>query len=284
MESMKVVVTGGAGRLGRLAIDELLDHGFEVLSVDRVRPSASRCRFLVAELTEAGAVFDVLRGADAVLHLGAIPGPGAHPGSTIFQNNVASTYNVAQAASALGLRRLVFASTVFALGWVEQADRYWPRYVPVDEEHPLTPFEGYGLSKQVGEEICAAASRDSGIASISLRIMNVIHPDGYSALPWPTPTPEAPTRFVMWPYVDARDVATACRLALQAQTSGHEALYVAAQDIRFDCPTTELLRRVAPPEVVIRGPLEGRSSVISIRKAQEVIGFEPEHSWQSQGL
>ena len=58
-----------------------------------------------------------------------------------------------EAAAALGLSRLVFASTVFALGWTEEPGRYWPQYVPVDESHPLTPYEGYGLSKQVGEEI-----------------------------------------------------------------------------------------------------------------------------------
>lgn len=278
----RIVVTGGAGRIGRLAIAELLQHGWDVLAVDRVRPRELPCRFLQAELADAAEVLDVLCGAAAVLHLGAIPGPGAHPGAAIFRNNVASTFHVVEAAAALGVPRLVFASTVFALGWVEEPDRYWPRYVPVDEAHPLTPFEGYGLSKQVGEEICAAASRRTGIPTVSLRIMNVITPDGYQALPWPRPTAGAPVRFVMWPYVDARDVARACRLALEAETVGHEAFYVAARNTRFDFPTEQLLRELAPPTLEIRSPLEGTASVISIRKAKEGLGWEPEHGWEDE--
>ena len=136
----KIVVTGGAGRLGRRVIDELIPRGYEVLAVDKVRPQeVLPCRFLQVELTDPAPVYDVLRGADAVLHLGAIPGPGGGPQSTIFHNNVLSTYHVAEAASALGLRRLVFASTVFAVGWVAEPEKYWPRYVPVDEGPPPDP-------------------------------------------------------------------------------------------------------------------------------------------------
>jgi nucleoside-diphosphate-sugar epimerase len=276
---MKIVVTGGAGRLGRLAIQELLAHDYEVLATDRIRPPERLCPFLPAELTDAAPVYDLLRGADAVLHLGAIPGPGGDTGPVIFHNNVTSTYNVVEAAAALGARRLVFASTVFALGWHADPDRYWPKYVPVDEEHPLTPFEAYGLSKQIGEQICAAASRRTGMPTVSLRIMNVIAPDGYAHLPWPAPTREAGVRFVMWPYVDARDVARACRLALEAETTAHEPMFIAAGDIRFDRPTADLLREVAPPDIEIRGSLQARASVISIEKARRLIGYEPEYGW-----
>lgn len=278
----RIVVTGGAGRLGRLAVQELLAHGYQLLAVDRIRPEGLPCRFLHAELIDAAAVLEVVRGADAVLHLGAIPGPGSHPGVAIFRNNVDSTLHVVEAAASLGVPRLVFASTVFALGWAEEPDRYWPQYVPVDEAHPLTPYEGYGLSKQVGEAICAAASRRTGLATVSLRIMNVISPGGYQAFPWPAPTAAAPVRFVIWPYVDARDVARACRLALEADTTGHEAYYIAARDTRFDAPTEPLLREQAPRPVEFRSPLPGRASVISITKAAEQLGWEPAHGWETE--
>ncbi len=277
----RVVVTGGAGRLGQLVITELLENDYHVVAVDRVRPDKLACPFFTADLTDAGSAFNCLEAADAVVHLGAIPGPQSHPASETFRNNVLSTFNVAEAAGALGLSKLVFASSVFPLGWVEQADRYWPKYVPVDESHPLTPFEAYGLSKQVGEDICAAASRRSGLSCLSLRIMNVIQLDGYSALPWPVPTDDRQVRFVLWPYVDVRDAARACRLALAAKTVGHEALYIAADDIRFNYPTREMLRQFAPSDIEIRGPLEGRESVISIEKARMMIGYEPQFTWQS---
>ena len=276
----RIVVTGGAGRLGRLVVAQLIERGYDVLAVDRVPARDLPCRTLVMELTDAAAVYDVLSGADAAIHLGAVPGPTSQPASTTFQNNVLSTFHIAEAAAALNLKKLVFASSVFTLGWVEDAHRYWPRYVPVDEEHPLTPFEAYGLSKVVGEEICAAASRRKGMPIVSLRIMNVIWPDGYSSWPAIPPTPDNPVRFVMWPYVDGRDAARSCWLALEAHTTGHEAIFIAAADIRFDRPTHELLAAVAPPSLEIRGKLNSRASVISCDKARRLIGYEPQHSWQ----
>jgi nucleoside-diphosphate-sugar epimerase len=176
----------------------------------------------------------------------------------------------------------VHASSAFALGWHEDPQRYWPQYAPVDEAHPLTPFEAYGLSKQIGEEICAAESRRTGLATVSLRIMNVIQADGYYALPWPMPTAEQAVRFVMWPYVDVRDAAAACRLALAAPTAGHEAILIAAADIRFDAPTEKLLQTLAP-QVEIRRPLPDRTSVISLEKAARILGYKPQYSWQSVG-
>ena len=117
------------------------------------------------------------------------------------------------------LSRIVFASSLFTLGWHEDPNFYWPKYVPVDELHPVTPLEAYGLSKVIGEEICAAACRSSGISAASLRITNIIQPDGYHALPWAAPTPQAGVRFMLWPYTDLRDAAMACCQALQGRLS-----------------------------------------------------------------
>ncbi len=275
-----IVVTGGAGRLGREVVADLLGRGHAVLAVDRVKPETLQCRFLPVELTDAAAVHDVLRGAEAVIHLGAVPGPTVQPPSTTFATNVMSTFHVMQAAAAHGLKKAVFASSVFTLGWHEDADRYWPRYVPVDEQHPLAPLEAYGLSKQIGEGICATVSAASGMPTVSLRIMNVIQKDGYEALPWPAPTRERGVRFVLWPYVDVRDAAISCRQALEAETAGHEAMFIAAEDTRFDAATSELLAELAP-QVEIRQPLQGSAGVISIQKARRLIGFQPKYGWQA---
>jgi nucleoside-diphosphate-sugar epimerase len=276
----RIVVTGGSGRLGQHVISELVEAGYEVLSIDVDRPSEFKCRFISVDLTDAAAVYDVLAGFDAVVHLGAIPGPTSQPSSVTYRNNVLSTFNVAEAAAALGHKKIVFASSVFTLGWHESADVYWPQYVPVDEEHPLTPFESYGLSKVVGEDTIATVSRRSGIPAISLRIMNVIQTDGYFALPWPIPTEDQGVRFVLWPYVDVRDAARSCRLSLEAQTTGHEALFIAAQDTRFEASTQSLLNQFAT-HVKVREALHGSESVISIEKAKRLIGYVPQHSWRN---
>ncbi|MES2794106.1 MAG: NAD(P)-dependent oxidoreductase [Planctomycetota bacterium] len=280
MPFQKVVVTGAAGRLAQAAITELLAHGHGVWGIDCVRPETLRCRFLPVDLTQPAAVFDALQGADAVLHLGAVPGPLVQPASVTFTNNVQSTYNVVEAAAALKISRVVSASSVFALGWTDDATAFWPESVPVDEAHPLTPFEAYGLSKQVGEEICGMTSRRTGMPTVSLRLMNIISAEGYFALPWPRPSRERGLRFVMWPYVDIRDAARACRLALEANTKGHEACFIAARDTRFDAPTLELLQELAPATLRVTGPLSESASVVSIDKAHHILGYEPEHHWR----
>ncbi|MBM80597.1 MAG: hypothetical protein CMJ78_08400 [Planctomycetaceae bacterium] len=276
----RIVVTGGAGRLGVKVVESLVAKGYDVVAVDLVRPETQRCRFLTVDLTDPGPVFDTLKGTDAVIHLGAIPGPVSHPQSTTFRNNVQSTWNVTEAAATLGLQKIVFASSVFTLGWHEAADVYWPQYAPVDESHLLTPFEAYGLSKVIGEDIVAAASRQSGITAVSLRIMNVIQEEVAAHLPWPTPTQQQPVRFVLWPYVYIDDAAMSCCQALEARTSGHEAMFIAAEDIRFAASTETLLREFSP-RTQIRGSLSGRQSVISIEKARQLIGYAPKFSWQS---
>lgn len=275
----RVVVTGSSGRLGRKVLEELSTGNYEVLSVDIVPPAADASDFLRVDLTDTAAVRDALAGADSAVHLGAVPGPKCQSESDTFRTNALSTWNVAEAAATHGLERIVFASSVFTLGWHEDADAFRPHYVPVDEAHPLTPFEAYGLSKLVGEEILAAVSRRTGIAAVSLRIMNVIQTDGYGALPWPTPTLDSPVRFVHWPYVDVRDAARACRQALDAPTRGHEAMFIAAEDIRFDAPTESLVRQLLP-DTKIRQPLPGSKGVISIEKARRLIGYDPQFSWR----
>lgn len=259
-------------------MDLLVAQGESVLSVDVTNRSDCPCPTLVADLTKAGEAHNALQGAEAVIHLAAIPGPRAQPESTIFEMNVNSTYQLAAAAVAHRLSRIVFASSLFTLGWHEDANFYWPQYAPVDESHPVAPFESYGLSKVVGEEICAKACRSANISAASLRITNIIQPNGYHSLPSTAPTSTAGVRFVMWPYTDVRDAAIACCQALRADFRGHEAMYIAAVDTRFDASTELLLQELAP-SVKIRRPMPGRASVIDTSKARDLIGYQPQHDW-----
>ena len=277
----RIVVTGGAGRLGRRVIADLIDRDYEVSAVDIVAADELDCPFQQMDLTDRDSVCRVLEVAEAVLHLGAVPGPTVADGPVTFHNNVLSTFNVVDVAAEMGLSKIVFASSLFTIGWAEDANRYWPKYVPVDEQHPLTPLEAYGLSKVVGEEICAAASRRTGIPTVSLRITNIIQPEKFDELPWPAPTHSDPVRFTLWPYVALEDAATACRLALETETKGHEAFFIAAPDNRFDSPTRDLLSEFAP-QVENREELPGTSSVLSIEKARRILGYEPQHNWTNK--
>ena len=137
-------------------------------------------------------VHNILEGAEAVIHMGAIPGPQRAEPRVIFENNVAGDFNVMMSAAELGLRRVVFSSSAFGMGWAHDGNAFVPLYLPLDEEHPMMPFEPYGLTKQVGEDIGRMIARNSDTTVVSLRFTNVALPEVQAEFPWPAPTPENP--------------------------------------------------------------------------------------------
>jgi nucleoside-diphosphate-sugar epimerase len=273
---MRVVVTGGAGKAGRAVVTDLVGHGLDVLSVDLVRSAQLDCEQLVADLTEYGQAVDALRGADAVVHLAAIPAPGLRPDELTFRINTASTYNVFAAAPLLGLRRVVWASSETVLGL--PFDREQPAYAPIDEEHPLYPESSYSLSKVVSEEMARQFNRTTGLPYLGLRFSNVMEPADYDSFPgyWDDPTLR---RWNLWGYVDARDVGQACRLALESDRGGADAFIVAAADTVMNRSSAELMAEVYPA-VELRGDLGEFETLLSNGKARRLLGYEPAYSWR----
>ena len=274
-----ILVTGAAGELGRPVVERLAEKGYDVLGTDRVPHDESPSTFIQADLCDRQKVTELVAGADGVIHMGAIPGPG-HEEYETFSNNVQSTFNVIRAAAEQGVRRIVFSSSAFAMGWARDPDAFVPRYLPLDEQHPMMPFEPYGLSKQVGECIGEMVARSTKTSVASLRFTNVVSPQRQAAFPLPPPTPDNPTTLVMWAYADPRDVARAHVLALEADLVGHEAFLLAQPNTRFRQPTVDLIQRNFGDHVEIRGPLTGNASVISTDKARRRLGFVPQHQWR----
>ena len=106
---MKAVVTGGSGKAGTYAIRELLEHGYAVTNIDRVAPAERLCPFVRVDLTDMGQVYGAMVGHDGVVHLAAIPAPTGWPPEVVFHNNVMSTFNVVEAGTSLGMKRVTIA-------------------------------------------------------------------------------------------------------------------------------------------------------------------------------
>ncbi len=272
----RVVVTGGAGKAGRAVVCDLVEHGADVLSVDLVRADDLPCEQLVADLTEYGQAVDALKGATSVVHLAAIPAPGLRPDELTFRVNTASTYNVFAAAPLLGLRRVVWASSETVLGLPFERER--PRYAPIDEQHPPLPEFSYALSKLVSEEMARQFNRWHSIPYVGLRFSNVMEPHDYERFPSYWDNPEL-RRWNLWGYVDARDVAQSCRLALEQDIGGAEVFIVAAADTVMNRPSTDLMAEVYP-DVELRGELGEFETLLSIAKARRLLGYEPAFSWR----
>jgi len=272
----RVVVTGGAGKAGRAVVRDLLEHGYDVVSVDLLRdPKLTEQQQLVADLTDYGEAVDALKGADAVVHLAAIPAPGLKSDELTFRVNTTSTYNVFAAAQLLGLRRVVWASSETTLGL--PFERELPRYAPIDEEHPLLPESSYALSKVVSEEMARQFSRWSGTPHVGLRFSNVMEPHDYERFPgfWEDAQLR---RWNLWGYVDARDVAQSCRLALEAELSGAEVFIIAAADTVMNRPSADLMAE-AYPDVELRR-VDAFGTLLSIDKARRQLGYEPAFRWR----
>ncbi len=275
-----IVVTGAAGRLGRRVVQLLVDQGRDVLATDQVQADDLPAEFVPCRLQDAEAVDNILRGAEAVVHMGAIPGPSRAEPREIFENNVSADFNVLMSAAEQGLRRVVFSSSAFGMGWAHDGNAFVPLYLPLDEEHPMMPFEPYGLTKQVGEDIGRMIARNSATTVVSLRFTNVALPEVQAEFPWPAPTPENPLTLVMWAYADARDVAEAHVLALDAGIDEYEAFMLAQPSSRFTEPTIDVVRNNFSDRVEIREGLDGTASVISTDKAQRMLGWRPRRDWR----
>lgn len=278
---MRVLVTGGSGRLGRYVIAELLEHGYEVVNADRQHPreGAPAARFVTTDLTDVGEVAGAMQGCEAVIHLGAIPSPYHHADEFVFTNNTQSTFAVLQAANLLGVTRATIASSVSAYGMAWTNKPFPPLYVPLDEDHPFLVHEAYGLSKEVDERTAAMFHRRTGMTIACLRFHWVALPEQLAAA-----SPEG-LRDVesgknnLWGYVDVRDAATACRLGIEAPITGSEAFNITAADTLVATPTADLVAKLLP-DTEVRSPIPGFGSGFTIEKAARLLGWRPQHSWR----
>lgn len=274
---MRIVVTGGTGKAGRWAVRHLRDAGFDVLNVDQTHDGSAHGLCLMADLTDPGQCFDALRGADAVVHLAAIPAPEVRPASETFRINMLSTYNVFAAAEAHRLSRVVYASSETVLGLPFDDP---PAFAPIDETHSSRPESSYALAKVAGEAIAAQFARRTGSPHVGLRISNIMEPEDYAAFPdyWD----DAMLRkWNLWGYVDARDVAMACELSLSADVTGSEVVIIAAADTVMTRDSASLMAEVYP-SVPLTRELRGRETLLSIDRAREVLGYEPGYAWSDE--
>jgi nucleoside-diphosphate-sugar epimerase len=275
----KVVITGTAGILGPYAVRHFLEAGYEVSSVDIKPPGEVLAPHLIANLCRLGECYEILKGADAVVHLAAYPRIGIVPDQVTFENNVLSTYNILEAASALGIKKAVIASSESSYGIVFSKKGLEPRYVPLDEDHPQLPEDSYGLSKVMAEKTADMFHRQTGMQIVSLRIGNVITKEKY--LPFPGFIHDSKQRKkILWSYIDARDIASACRLAVEKDGLGSTALNLAADDTSMDIKSADLLRAEYPRVTDIRGPVDQYQTLLSNEKAKKILGWKPVHCWR----
>ena len=273
----RICVTGASGRAGRVTVAELLAHEYDVVATDLVTPPHDLgTGVLLADLTDHGQAVEVLAGTDAVVHLANIPAPGIRTPAATFHANMAMNFNVFLAAAQVRLERVVWASSETTLGLPFDEP---PRYAPLDEDHYPLPTTTYALSKVASETIAGHIAGWSAVPFTGLRFSNILGPADYARFPeyWPDPQLR---KWNLWGYIDERDAAAACRLALEAPEEGGSASYIiAAADTVMNRPSADLLTEVFPGVPLTRDVGEF-GSLLATDRAAKALGFVPRHSWR----
>lgn len=277
----RVLCTGGSGRLGRYVTDDLRGR-CDLTVLDLRPPHAEDVRYVEASVLDFAALGRAFAGQDAVVHLAAVPNPRTAPADVTFHTNVQGTWNVLQAAEDAGVRRVVVASSDAALGLHYNPPGYGPRYLPIDEDHPLRPVEFYSLSKEVTETMCRSYANRGRLEVLAIRPTHIVFPPEY---------PELRARgadvqnYHLWTYVAPEDVAQGFRRALDVAEAPYQAFFISAADGLNTRPTLEMLRErygSLPPlrnaAYFERDPL---ASLLDIARARDVLGFEPTIGWRA---
>jgi uronate dehydrogenase len=162
----KLVLTGAAGRLGSYLREPLSKLCDELVSTDLAEDIGKTYpgeAYVKANLEDLDAMVAVLEGADMVVHFGAI-GDEA-PFETLLGPNFIGAYNVWEAAHRNGLRRVVYASSIHAVGMHKKTD-----FIGIDAPHKPDTF--YGLAKCFAEDLASLYWDKRGLESVCMRILS----------------------------------------------------------------------------------------------------------------
>jgi UDP-glucose 4-epimerase len=170
---LKVLVTGGAGYVGSVVADELLNAGHEVTVLDNLQQGHQDAmpvgaQFILADISKPEALNEVFRqsGIDAVMHMAAetVIEYSATDPKRFFHTNVTGGTNLLNAMLKHNVTRMIFSSTAAVYGE--------PQTTPIEEHHPKNPINAYGLSKLMFEQILEWYGKAYGLKHISLRYFN----------------------------------------------------------------------------------------------------------------
>lgn len=336
---MRVLITGGTGIVGKSTTERLIRNGHDVRVIG-IEPDVtiSGAEYVQCDILDYNAVLEQARGCEGIIHLAAIRNPMLASAPDVFQVNVAGTFNVFEAAAACGIKRVVQASSINAVGYFYGVVEPRTHYLPMDEDHPRAPSDPYSFSKQAIEDIGEYYWRRDGISSVAMRFPGVYAASSTSgdaflkrrdsalnriidelrqrpeaeqkaviadvhqrALAYRATRPmefnpgnpnagfrsfpDDPLfaayiyqRYNFWAIVDERDSAQSLEKGLLADYEGAHPLFINDDHNALLYDARELAHLFFPEVTEFKSGLSGTASLVSIERARQLIGFQPEHS------
>ena len=274
---MRVLVTGSRGLIGSSVVEELAASGHAVVGYDL---QDSRDILDVPTLREAA------RGCDAIVHAAALLGLPEESPEQIMSVNLQGTWNVLSAGAEFRVRRILFLSSVAALG-VFKGERP-PDYLPLDDAHPCYPTTPYAISKRLAEEMCRFMSESRRLSVVCLRPPGVWARDTYAMIESERAKRPEFEWDPFWEYgafIDLRDLSRACLGALTCDMEGFRCVLVSSSDITTSGRTSRELVQLVNPAVEWRGGAEYEDepyrALLDIEPARKLLDWSPEHTWQA---
>jgi len=290
----RYLVTGGAGRLGRSVVTVLAEAGHDVVSVDVATVDGLPAKQVVADLVDAAATRDLVArlAPDGIVHLAAIAYPGLLPDDETFSINTRLAYSVLEAAVSAGVGAVLLASSPTVIGY--GAPGGWvPHALPIDERHPLAPWNGYAASKAAIELIGATfARRDPDGPRIgAFRPCYVIAPEEWEG----APTQQGHTvlerlddpalsAVALFNYVDARDAGEFVRRWFERAEGipNGSVFFVGAPDSLVRGPVGEALAACVPGAGEAAVSLGPTDPVFSSALAEQLLGWRARRTWRTE--
>lgn len=271
---MRIAVTGSEGWVGRAVVAAALAQRHTVVAIDQSTaqpPAHPNVTFRGVDVTVHADLARAAAGCDALVHLAAFPSPVNRPDHEVHNNNVTASYNALSVAASYGIKHVVLASSINAIGGIfSRQPRY--DYFPVDEQHPTYNEDPYSLSKWICEIQADSFARRYEWMTISTLRLHGVSPDhrvetAASPMEW---------KYIvkhLWGYTTSAAAADACVRAATATFIGHESFFIVAPTTTVDIPSLELHAEYYP-DVTITGDLGGTRSFFDCAKAQRLLGWK----------
>ena len=296
MQSLRILVTGGAGFIGSHLVDRLMKEDYEVVVLDNF--SAGKAENIQHHLDSQS--FDLVKGdirnsedvrkavgdADVVFHLAAIVNVPLSIEDPLLVNdvNVRGTLNLLEASVKEDIQRFIYVSSCAVYGEA--------RYLPINEEHPIMPLSPYGISKFTAEHHCKIFHKIHDLKTVCLRFFNVYGPRQSEG-----PYSGVITQFVnrlkrgkppivygdgeqTRDFVYVEDVVEASMLVLRCQHCAGEVINIGAGKPTTINELSKVLMKMfrelsVKPEYAPLRAGDIRDSYADIGKAGRVLGYRP---------